>query len=161
MTDIVKIENTQEAIRQRREKMELALSSDPVIQARQVITAYSQDQQCHDSKALETILTQNMQDIVNRGDMRSLEVLLYGQALSLNAVYNSLLQRSVSPALSKPEHQNACIETALKVQKQALRVVEVLAMLKNPQAKTMIQQNMNAQQIQVNNGPASTEASGE
>ena len=92
-------------------------------------------------------------DAVNTGDLASLERMLHGQAVALNAMFTELARRG---ALNMGEHLDATdryIRLALKAQGQARATVETLAAIKNPPVVFARQANINnGGQQQVNNG---------
>ena len=94
-------------------------------------------------------------EAVNSGDLASLERMLNGQAVALNAMFTELARRG---ALNMGEHMDAMdryIRLALKAQSQARATVETLAAMKNPPIVFARQANINnGGQQQVNNGPA-------
>lgn len=92
-------------------------------------------------------------DAVSSGDLASLEHMLNGQAVALNAMFVELARRG---ALNMGEHLDAMdryIRLALKAQSQARATVETLAAIKNPPMVFARQANINnGGQQQVNNG---------
>lgn len=103
-----------------------------------------------------TDITQALKDqgeALNRGDLASLERMLNGQAVALNAMFTELARRG---ALNMGEHLDAMdryVRLALKAQSQARATVETLAAIKNPPVVFARQANINnGGQQQVNNG---------
>ena len=93
-------------------------------------------------------------EAVNRGDLASLERMLNGQAVALNAMFAELARRG---ALNMGEHLDAMdryFRLALKAQSQARATVETLAAIKNPPVVFARQMNVANGPQQVNNGPA-------
>jgi len=92
-------------------------------------------------------------EAVNSGDLASLERMLYGQAVALNAMFTELARRG---AVNMGEHLDATdryVRLALKAQSQARATVETLAAIKNPPVVFARQANINnGGQQQVNNG---------
>lgn len=94
---------------------------------------------------------------INAGDFSSLERMLTGQAVALNAMFAELARRS---ALNMGEHIGAMetyLKLALKAQSQARATVEALAAIKNPPVVFAKQANINnGGSQQVNNGAGKT-----
>jgi hypothetical protein len=94
---------------------------------------------------------------VNTGDFSSLERMLTGQAVALNAIFGELARCS---AMNKGEHMGAMetyLKLALKAQSQSRATVEALAAIKNPPIVFAKQANINnGGSQQVNNGAATT-----
>jgi len=94
---------------------------------------------------------------VNAGDLSSLERMLTGQAVALNAMFGELARRS---ALNMGEHMGAMetyLKLALKAQSQSRATVETLAAIKSPPVLFAKQANINnGGNQQVNNGAAAT-----
>ena len=92
---------------------------------------------------------------VRRGDMKSAEAMLYGQAATLQAVFTALVRRAAR-ADQIPQFQ-AAMSMALKAQAQCRATIEALAEIKNPRPVAFVKQaNIANGPQQVNNGtPAS------
>ena len=93
-------------------------------------------------------------EAVNRGDLASLERMLNGQAVALNAMFAELARRG---ALNMGENLDAMdryVRLALKAQSQARATVETLAAIKNPPVVFARQMNVANGPQQVNNGTA-------
>ena len=93
-------------------------------------------------------------EAVNRGDLASLERMLNGQAVALNAMFAELARRG---ALNMGQHLGATesyLRLALKAQSQSRATVETLAAIKNPPVVFARQMNVAHGPQQVNNGPA-------
>lgn len=99
-------------------------------------------------------------EAVNRGDLASLERMLNGQAVALNAIFTELARRA---ALNMGEYLDATdrfLRLALKAQSQARATVETLAAIKNPPVVFARQANINnGGQQQVNNGAGPSDKS--
>lgn len=88
---------------------------------------------------------------VNRGDLRSAETVLVGQAAALNAMFAELARRA---ALNMGEYMDAAdkyMRLALKAQSQCRATLETLAVIKNPPVFAK-QANIAHGPQQVNNG---------
>ena len=97
---------------------------------------------------------QDQGEAVNRGDLGSLERMLNGQAVALNAMFAELARRG---ALNMGENLDAMdryVRLALKAQSQARATVETLAAIKNPPVVFARQMNVANGPQQVNNGTA-------
>ena len=97
-------------------------------------------------------------EAVNRGDLASLERMLTGQAVALNAMFTELARRG---ALNMGEHLGATetyIRLALKAQSQSRATAETLAAIKNPPIVYARQMNVANGPQQVNNGAAPPQA---
>ena len=142
---------SEESILKRRQAMELDLLTSPMTQAQEIMAQFSQDLSCLDSSALKSILSIKAETLIGKKDSSDLQELLLAQTLSLNAVYQYLIQRIGVSKSNKPEHEKLYLDLALRFQKQSLKTIEVISNLQNPRTPTFIQQNMNADNIQVNN----------
>ena len=93
-------------------------------------------------------------ETVSAGNLGSLERMLYGQAVALNAMFTELARRG---ALNMGEHVEASeryIRLGLKAQSQARATAETLCAMKNPPVVFARQANISHGPQQVNNGPA-------
>ena len=90
---------------------------------------------------------------VLEGDIRSVESMLYGQAMTLQTIFTNLAQRA---ALNAGEYLNATdtyLRLALKAQAQCRTTLETLAEIKNPRSVAFVKQaNISGGHQQVNNG---------
>lgn len=87
------------------------------------------------------------------GDIRSVESMLYGQAMTLQTIFTNLAQRA---ALNAGEYLNATdtyLRLALKAQAQCRATLETLAEIKNPRSVAFVKQaNISGGHQQINNG---------
>ena len=87
---------------------------------------------------------------VNGGNLDSMEGILAGQVMALNAIFNNFAKRAAhSDSMQKLE---AYLRLALKAQSQCRTTVEAIAEIKYPKSATFIKQANIAGQQQVNNG---------
>lgn len=94
---------------------------------------------------------------VNDGDMRSIEAMLYGQAVALQNVFTNLMRRAVSQEYL-PQYEKFTM-LGLKAQAQCRATLEALAEIKSPRPVAFVRQaNIANGPQQVNNG-ASPETS--
>ena len=88
---------------------------------------------------------------VQGGDMRPVEAILYGQAVTLETIFTSLARRATSQ-----EYLNqfqVYLGMALKAQAQCRATLEALAEIKNPRLVAFVKQaNISGGHQQVNNG---------
>ena len=95
-------------------------------------------------------------EAVNRGDLSSLERMLNGQAVALNAMFTELARRGAGNMGEDLDTMDRYIRLALKAQSQSRATVETLAAIKNPPVVITRQANINnGGQQQVNDGLAS------
>lgn len=98
---------------------------------------------------------------IRGGNLTSLENMLTAQAVTLNALFNKLAQRS---GLNMGEHLGAAdtyMRLALKAQSQCRSTIEAINEIKNPSSATFVRQANIGNAVQVNNGannPTSTQA---
>ena len=93
-------------------------------------------------------------EAVNRGDLASLERMLNGQAVALNAMFAELARRGALNMGERLDAMDRYFRLALKAQSQARATVETLAAIKNPPVVFARQMNVANGPQQVNNGPA-------
>ena len=90
---------------------------------------------------------------IRDGNLTSLENMLTAQAITLNALFNKLAQRS---GLNMGEHLGAAdtyMRLALKAQSQCRSTIEAINEIKNPSsAPTFVKQANIGNAVQVNNG---------
>ena len=87
------------------------------------------------------------------GDMKRAEVMLFGQAHALQAIFMNLARRASSQEFLK--QWEAYLRMAMKAQNQCRMTLETLATIKNPPVVFARQANINnGGQQQVNNGAA-------
>ena len=87
---------------------------------------------------------------VQAGDLRQLEAMLFGQAMTLQTIFTSLARKAVAQEYLKQFQVNLTL--ALKAQAQCRATLEALAEIKNPRPVAFVKQANFAQQQQVNNG---------
>lgn len=88
---------------------------------------------------------------VQGGDMRPVEAMLYGQAMTLETIFTSLARRATSQEYLK--QFQAYLGMALKAQAQCRATLEALAEIKNPRPVAFVKQaNISNGPQQVNNG---------
>ena len=87
------------------------------------------------------------------GDMRPVEAMLYGQAVTLQTIFTSLARRATSQEYLK--QFQTYLMLALKAQAQCRVTLEALAEIKNPRPVLITKQaNISGGPQQVNNGAA-------
>ena len=132
------------------EPHELVLS--PTIQGAAGIQAWSKFMGEADLRGLITELRERTEK-VQSGDMKSVEAMLYGQAMTLQTIFTHLARRATSH-----EYLNqfqATLGLAFKAQAQCRATLEALAEIKNPRPVAFVRQaNISSGHQQVNNGPA-------
>ena len=97
---------------------------------------------------------QDQGEAVNRGDLGSLERMLNGQAVALNAMFAELARRGALNMGERLDAMDRYFRLALKAQSQARATVETLAAIKNPPVVFARQVNVANGPQQVNNGAA-------
>lgn len=85
------------------------------------------------------------------GDISQLESTLAAQVISLNAIFNTLVSRSVTNMGSYIKATEVYMRLALKAQAQCARTAEILATIKNPPIIFAKQANISHGHQQVNN----------
>ena len=91
---------------------------------------------------------------VQGGDMRSVEAMLYGQAMTLQTIFTSLARRAAANEGLVQFQTNLTL--ALKAQAQCRATLEALAEIKAPRPFAYVKQaNITSGPQQVNNGTAS------
>lgn len=96
---------------------------------------------------------------VQGGDMRPVEAMLYGQAVTLETIFTSLARRATSQEYLK--QFQAYLGLALKAQAQCRATLEALAEIKNPRPVAFVKQaNISGGHQQVNNGMQPTPGEG-
>jgi hypothetical protein len=86
------------------------------------------------------------------GDLSELESTLTAQAVSLNAIFNTLAKRSAQNMGNYLKSTEVYMRLALKAQAQCARTIEVLATMKNPPIVYAKQANIAQGHQQINNG---------
>ena len=103
-------------------------------------------------------LVEDVRDKVKRvqsGDMRLIEAMLYGQAMTLQTMFTNLARRAVNQEHLKQFQTHLTL--ALKAQAQCRSTLEALAEIKNPRPVQFVKQaNMTTGPQQVNNAYAGT-----
>lgn len=90
-------------------------------------------------------------DAVTDGDMKGVERMLFGQAMTLQTIFTALSRRAAN-ADQLPQFQSA-MSMAFKAQAQCRATLEALAEIKNPRAVAFVRQaNIANGPQQVNNG---------
>ncbi len=85
--------------------------------------------------------------------MRTVEAMLYGQAMALETLFTSLARRAVSQDYMA--QLQAYLTLALKAQAQSRPTLEALAEVKNPRQVAIVKQaNISGGHQQINNGQA-------
>ncbi|MER2514543.1 MAG: hypothetical protein ABTQ25_19390 [Nitrosomonas ureae] len=92
------------------------------------------------------------------GDLSELESTLTAQAVSLNAIFNTLAKRSAQNMGNYLKSTEVYMRLALKAQAQCARTIEILATMKNPPIVYAKQANIAHGHQQVNNNPTTTHA---
>jgi hypothetical protein len=88
---------------------------------------------------------------IQAGDMRGVESMLYGQALTLQTIFTSLVRKAVANEYLKQFQVNLAL--ALKAQAQCRATLQALAEIKNPRPVSFVgQANISNGPQQVNNG---------
>ena len=101
------------------------------------------------SELLENLRTRA--EKVHEGDMRPVETMLYGQAMTLETIFTSLARRATSQEDLK--QFQTYLGLALKAQAQCRATLEALAEIKNPRPVAFVKQaNISGGPQQVNNG---------
>jgi hypothetical protein len=78
-------------------------------------------------------------------DVTAAAELLYGQVLTLNAVFNKLIQMSV--LMLNGDGFDTMFDAALKAQEQARRTMQTITEIKNPKPSAVFIKNAIAQQV--------------
>lgn len=90
---------------------------------------------------------------VQDGDMRRVEAMLYGQAMTLQTIFTNLARRSAMNAGEYIKAADTYMRLALKAQSQCRATLEALAEIKNPRPVSFVKQaNIANGPQQVNNG---------
>lgn len=88
---------------------------------------------------------------LNAGDLQPVEVMLLGQAVTLDGIFNGLARQAANQDQLKP--LQAYMVLALKAQSQCRATLEALAEIKNPHPVAFVKQaNISGGPQQVNNG---------
>ncbi|NTW87760.1 MAG: hypothetical protein HGB26_01235 [Desulfobulbaceae bacterium] len=109
----------------------------------------------YDDKAGLTDWMRALQDktkAIQSGDMKSVEAVLTGQALALDAIFTDMARKAILN--NRMDQLELCMRLALKAQNQSRATLEALAAIKNPQQTVFMKQaNIANGPQQVNNGP--------
>jgi hypothetical protein len=133
---------------------ELVLS--PTIQSAAAIEAWSKFAGKVDLDELVDDLRERVKK-VQGGDMQPVEVMLMGQAMTLETIFTSLARRAAIQEYLK--QFQAYLGLALKAQAQCRANLEALAEIKNPKPVFIAKQaNISGGHQQVNNGVAASPA---
>ena len=90
-------------------------------------------------------------DKIIAGDLSEMESTLTAQAISLNAIFNTLAKRSAQNMGNYLKTTEVYMRLALKAQAQCARTIEVLATMKNPPIVYAKQANIAHGHQQINN----------
>ncbi len=124
-------------------------ASSPLSAAAYAVATLQPEPGFVDIAMLEDVLLQRAKALTNDKNTSPLADLLYGEILTLDALFQSLLQQAGAPDIH-PERKRGLLELSLKAQRQARATVETLAALVSPKPTTLIQTNMASQQIVTN-----------
>jgi|GEM_PF-3302659 len=150
------LDMSQTAIAKRRNHYAVKSTLDHTTQAIETMQAFNPIAQDADLSHIEDLFGERMTAVIEHNDMKELEAILLSQAATLNNIFHALAQNAASQCIKNPEHMKSTLDRALKVQKQSVRTLEVLANLKQPKPTHLIQNNMVQQQV-INNPPSKTE----
>ena len=92
------------------------------------------------------------------GDLSELESTLTAQAISLNAIFNTLAKRSAHNMGNYLKTTEVYMRLALKAQAQCARTIEILATMKNPPIVYARQANFAQGHQQINNNQSNAHA---
>ncbi len=133
-----------------------AMVMSPSIQGAVSIHAWSKFLGDVDLNELITGLRERVAQ-VQGGDMRTVEAMLYGQAMTLQTIFTSLARKAVAQDYLKQFQVNLTL--ALKAQAQCRATLEALAEIKNPRPVMFAKQaNVTSGPQQVNNAAAPVSA---
>ena len=123
-------------------------SLQPSISAAMVINEYIPLEDV-DVAALAQSLANGIEQ-VQRGDLKGVDAILFGQAQTLHAIFANLARSAMKQGQLK--HFEAYLRLALKAQNQSRMTLETLAAIKNPSVVIARQANISHGHQQVNNG---------
>lgn len=130
------------------EPHELVLS--PTVQSGVGIHAWSKFLGEADVGELVKDLRERVDKVID-GDMKPLEAMLFGQAMTLQTIFTSLARKATGQEYLKQFQVNLTL--ALKAQAQCRATLEALAEIKNPRPVLITKQaNISGGHQQVNNG---------
>jgi len=93
---------------------------------------------------------QDKTNAIQSGDMKSVEAVLTGQALALDAIFTNMARKAILN--NRMDQLDLCMRLALKAQNQSRATLEAVAALKNPQQTVFLKQaNIANGPQQVNN----------
>lgn len=98
-------------------------------------------------------------EMIKAGNLMPVEIMLFDQALSLQAIFTSFADRAAMNAGQYLPAAETYLRLALKAQAQCRATLETLADIKNPQPTAFIRQQNIAANQQVNNGTVPPSAS--
>jgi len=131
----------------------------PIVQAALTLTDYDRGMFGELSLAALVMNLDSQVQAVNTGDMKNGEALLTAQALTLDAIFNTLARRAAANMGEYIGAAETYLRVALRAQSQARATVETLALLKNPSPVAFVRQaNIAHGPQQVNNGPTAPPA---
>lgn len=91
-------------------------------------------------------------DKVSAGDLRNCEATLVAQAITLDAMFNSLARKAASQMDANMQAVETCLRLALKAQGQCRATLQTLAEIKNPRPLAIVKQaNIAHGHQQINN----------
>lgn len=134
------------------EKAKARAALHPAINAATVIQAYQGTIMGKDVDMTEMVATlRATTNVVNDGDLSSLEAMLVSQATALQTMFTSLARRAMTQEYQR--HTEAFMSLAFKAQAQSRATIATLVDLKYPRQATFIKQaNVAHGPQQVNNG---------
>lgn len=92
---------------------------------------------------------------LHAGDMSEVEAMLFGQALTLQAMFTTFTYKAAHTLSTNTPAMEMCLRMAFKAQSQCRATLETLAEVKNPRTATFIKQaNVAGGHQQINNGAA-------
>lgn len=142
-------DTTRASICKRRIDMATSDASSPMSAAAYAVATLQHDREFVDIAVLEDVLLQRAKALTHDKDTSPLTDLLYGEILTLDALFKNLLQQA-SDKNTHPERRRGLLELSLKAQRQARSTMETLAGLISPKPTTLIQTNLASQQIVTN-----------
>jgi len=89
---------------------------------------------------------------VQAGDLKGCEAMLFGQAQSLQSIFQNLAAQAAANIGHYPKAVDSYLRLALKAQSQCRATLETLAAIKNPPTVFARQANITTGPQQVNNG---------
>ncbi len=126
----------------------------PTIQSAVAIDSWGKFAGSVDLADLVTDLRERIKQVQD-GDMKPIEAMLMGQAMTLETIFTNLARKAQAQEYLKQFQVNLTL--ALKAQAQCRATLEALAEIKNPKPVLIAKQANFAHQQQVNNGPGATD----